>query len=59
MHFVYMWIGLDFYVWLPKCINNFQHTSHYGPAKKASPVKAGSHNLHYHINNLSTEKMPA
>ena len=24
------------------------------PAKKARPLKAGSHNLHYHINDLNT-----
>ena len=28
------------------------HRRH-GPAKKARPVKAGSHYLHYHLNNLS------
>ena len=25
----------------------------------ARPVKAGSHNLHYHTNDLNTEKIPA
>ena len=28
-------------------------------AKKAKPVKAGSHYLHYHLNDLNTEKIPA
>ena len=30
--------------------------SHYGAAKKTKPVKAESHNLHHHINDLNTEK---
>ena len=25
------------------------------PCKKAKPVRAGSYNLHYHINNLNAE----
>ena len=33
--------------------------SHYGPAKKARPIKAGSHDLYYHINDLNAEKIPA
>ena len=27
--------------------------------KKARPVKAGSHNLHNHLNQMNTEKIPA
>ena len=30
--------------------------SHQGPAKMTMPVKAGSHNLYYHINHLNAEK---
>ena len=33
--------------------------SNQGPAKNATPVKAGSHDVHYHINDLNTEKIPA
>ena len=33
--------------------------SHQGAVKKASPVKAGSHNLDYHINDLNAEKNPS
>ena len=33
--------------------------SHQGPAKEARPIKAGSHYLHYHLNNLNTEKNPS
>ena len=29
---------------------------HEGPAKKARPIKAESHNLYYHMNDLITEK---
>ena len=37
-----------------------QHYPTYqGPAKKARPIKAGSHNLHYHINKLNTKKSQA
>ena len=32
--------------------------SHKVPAKKASPIKAGSHNLYYHMNDLIAEKNP-
>ena len=33
--------------------------SHYGLAKKARPIKAGSHNLYYQLNDLNAEKIPA
>ena len=41
---------IPFSVWLPS--RTALHDVA-GPAKKARPVKAGSHNLHYHINNLN------
>ena len=33
--------------------------SHWGPAKKAKPAKAGSHYLHYDLNNLNAATSPA
>ena len=34
--------------------------SHYGPTRKElSLITAGSHCLHYHLNDLNTEKVPA
>ena len=37
-----------------RCLSSI--LSHKGPAKKASPVKAGSHYLYYQLNNLNAEK---
>ena len=34
----------------------FLYTIPLGPAEKARPVKAGSHNLYYHLNDLNAEK---
>ena len=36
-----------------------QYTIPLGTSKKARPIKAGSHNLHYHTNDLNTEKNPS
>ena len=43
----------------PCVVEQLISTSHYRSAKKAWPVKAWSHNLHYHINDLNTEKNPS
>ena len=44
------------------CLNDFLLPTHYPTRdllRRLGLLKAGSHNLHYHINNLNTEKIPA
>ena len=41
-----------------KCLQTSSTLSQ-APARKASPIKAGIHELHYYINVLDTEKIPS